>query len=424
MLAFFAGLRLFLFGSKKSRMIKRILQHSGVPVLEGNAFPEDAAPRLLFYCASNVGLGHFGRVMGVIQALRQHKFHGNILLATDAPESVLSQQAHDLAVLRLPSFAFSNGHAFDEQPKNIGISSKQLHVLRRNVLLSLVHSYQPHVLWMDTLPHGKRDEMLPALRLMKHRGGKALLCMRDIPAAPEESFKFTDPLRVEKCFSFYERVFIAGDEKFFDSVAEYQWPPSVREKTQFLGFFTPVKQSAKVKRDYKQVVAAFGGGWEVDHLLPPLLEALQSVGHEMPLRTNIYTGPAVSQEKLSQFQQKLGLAAEIKIEQFSASFSETLASADLALLQAGSTVFQILESGTPVLLFLREYKDREQELRAERLARLPNIQIIDKTGLAPDLLKAQILDLLARSPLPRATGFAYGGAQKAALEILNILNFS
>jgi predicted glycosyltransferase len=61
-----------------------------------------------------------------------------------------------------------------------------------------------------------------------------------------------------------------------------------------------------------------------------------------------------------------------------------LAQADLAVLQAGSTPFQLLGSDAPILLTARDFKSREQAERARRLAALPGVRLLPNDDPAWD----------------------------------------
>ena len=374
-------------------------------------------PRILFYCASNVGLGHLGRVLRIIRQLQQRLPQANILLATDAPHSVLAAQASHLATLRLPSFQFTAQETFDEKPYALDLTNRELRALRSDLLKTTVASFKPDLIYMDTLPHGKRDEMLPAL---KSRGNaRAILCMRDIPASPEESFKFTDPKRMKKALSIYDRILIAGDAAFFNPIHEYKWPQAIAAKTRFIGFVVPPAiEPTKPDPSQQNIIAAFGGGWEATELAGAIIAAFQQIGQaNANARLTIFTGPAISESSLANLRQTNPSDA-IRIERYSDTFSNELARSSVAILQAGSTAFQVLETDKPLILYYRNFKDKEQEVRAKLLGRLPGIQVLNRESLSVETLANMLQDALNNPPAARKTGFCYAGIDNATKEII------
>lgn len=408
-------------------LFHQVLRKSGALVLAENDYSAASGqPRLLFYCASNVGLGHLGRTLRVIAGLRSRLPEASFMLATDARDSVLATQAANLACLRLPSFAFTDETSFSEKPFALSLSKRQLHIIRRNLLLTLVHSYQPNLVYMDTLPHGKQDEMREALRWLKrrHPGSRVVLCMRDIPAAPDETFKFTQSALVEKALAPYDRILIAGDSAFFDPGKEYGWPKAVQEKSRHIGFVVPRQVNPeKPHGGIQRILAAFGGGWEATALGKAVIEAVAAAQHQAtsPLHLDLVTGPNLSPNELATLEKSKPESLSVSIQTYASDFAGLLARADVAILQAGSTVFQVLESDTPLILYYRDFKDREQEVRARLLQKFDGISVLGKPDLSADALTVELVKALSSKRTPRKTGFSFDGVENAVAEVLRLL---
>ncbi len=399
-----------------------LLHFFGMPPLAKNSFAE-SQPRILFYCASNIGLGHLGRVLRVTKKLRAELPEGNILLATDARESALAAQTSSLAVMKLPAFEFVN-EAYAEKPFALNINKRQLHVIRKNLLLSLIHSYRPHVVYMDTLPHGKQDEMMSALKWTRRHGGKVILCMRDIPAAPDEDFKFTDLQRVVEELSLYDRILIAGDQSFFDPAAAYKWPQSIREKTRHIGFVIPKCKTTPRTGDPspagREIVASFGGGWEAVECGRVVIESMKKIAQNgADLRLKLYTGPAISEDDFRELGQSVGNLGIV--QRFSSDFARDLANAAVAILQAGSTVFQVLDSDMPLIVYFRDFKDKEQEIRANLLSKFPGISVLGKSQFSVENVAANLANALEKPRMARITGYSFDGVNAAVREIINTI---
>lgn len=407
-------------GRDRLALSSALLHFFGMPQLAKNVFA-DSQPRILFYCASNIGLGHLGRVLRVTKKLRAELPAANILLATDARESVLAAQTSGLAVVKLPAFEFVN-ESYAEKPFALNINKRQLHVIRKNLLLSLVHSYRPHVVYMDTLPHGKQDEMMSALKWTRRHGGKVILCMRDIPAAPDEDFKFTDLQRVVEALSLYDRILIAGDQSFFDPAAAYKWPQTIREKTRHIGFVIPEASppSGGSASTGREIVASFGGGWEAVECGRVVIESVEKITQNgADLRLKLYTGPAISEDDFRELGQSVGNLGIV--QRFSSDFARDLANAAVAILQAGSTVFQVLDSDMPLIVYFRDFKDKEQEIRANLLSKFPGISVLGKSQFSVENVAANLANALEKPRMARITGYSFDGVNAAVREIINTI---
>lgn len=390
-------------------------------------YDSTAAPRLLCYCASNIGMGHMGRVVRVMRRLRQLRPDCNLLLVTDAKNLALTRGGDDLAVVKLPSFEFVSGGQYGEQPQALGLTKHQLLDIRRTMLLALVRSYQPSLVYMDSLPHGKRDEMLPALRLARKQDARTALCMRDIPCAPGEKFKLAgNEAQLRKHLALYDRLLVAGDQGFFDLAMEYGWPDWVLKKLSYVGFVVP--KAPEVARDRapgkpQRIVASFGGGWEATELANEIIEALETLSDQglKDWHLTLFTGPAIAAEDYAVLEQRIRTDDRIRLERLSAEFPTLLAGADLAILQAGSTPFQILDSDIPMIVYHRDYKIDEQACRARLLARLPGIELLDRSMLGGVFFTEKIRAGLMNPRTPRQTGFDFDGIENATRILLELL---
>ena len=389
---------------------------------------EDWAPRrALFYCASNIGLGHMGRLARIIGRLRDLAPEAGFLMATDAKDLGLAAQAGDMGIMRLPSFAFDESGRFQDVPQGLGIDKRQLQALRQNALLSLVESYQPHVLCMDTLPHGKRDEMLPALRLLARRRPKChtVLCMRDIPCPPDEKFKLSGSTpKLEKHAAPYDHLLAAGDPKFFDWAKAYQWPDWLAKRLRYIGFVVPqIEAKSDADRATKELVASFGGGWESASLSTELIRAIREVRRRgrVRVRLSLFTGPAIGDTDFAELQKQADGDPSLQVARFSPEFPRILAGADLAFLQAGSTPFQILDGDIPIMLYYRDYKTDEQAYRAGLLSEHPGVQLVERVDVERGDLADRIEKALLAPRLRRETGYDFNGVQTAAELLAELL---
>lgn len=404
-------------------------------IFKNDKLKEDGNPRILAYCASNIGMGHYCRLLRVLEGVKKQAPKASILLATDTRDSTLTARL-GVAVLQLPRFRFLDHEKFKEGPELLNINAKELKDIRSDLLLSLGRSYRPHVLLMDTNPHGKRDEVLPLLKHLRHQQDcRTLLMMRDIPSPPGEPFKLsTSESMIRKHGSYYDRLLLAGDERFFDAATAYQWPDDIRAKMAYLGFVIPTinaKSRPEVFATYPQLdpsrptlVVSFGGGWQVDHYGPQVLGGLgiYRARHQRKVQMVMAVGPALLPDHYRAIKAQADALGGIVIEHFSPHFSQLLAHSDLAILQAGSVPFQVLETDIPILLTHRPYKSREQEERAVRLARWSGIRLVKQDDVTAEECAEWIEWGLSQSRVKRVTGYSFNGITNAAQEVVQAMD--
>lgn len=395
---------------------------------------ESGSFRILAYCASNIGMGHYCRLLRVLEGVKRQIPDVSILLATDARDSTLTSRL-GVAVMQLPRFRFLEHEKFTEGPELLNINTRELRTIRAELLLSLGKSYRPHVLLMDTNPHGKRDEVLPLLKhLRRHGRCKTLLMMRDIPAPPGETFKLSGAVRaMRKHGAYYDRLLLAGDQSFFDAAAHYAWPDDLQSKMAYLGFVVPqasAKSRAEVFAPYPQldptrptVVVSFGGGWQAERCAEPLIEGLQLYRQQRrrEVQMALAVGLSLPPDHFKALKSRTDALGGIVLEHFSPHFSHILADADLAILQAGSVPFQVLETDIPIILTLRRYKSREQEERARRLAQWPGIRQVEQEEITPAGCAEWIDWGLSQERVKRSTGYSFAGIANATQEVVQAL---
>lgn len=403
-------------------------------IFKRKSFPSPGeGPRVLAYCASNIGLGHYIETVRTMAAMKRRRPDLEILLATDSREREMAERA-GLARLELPGFEFVDDTQFKERPRCLNVENKRIRALRAAVLERVVKTFEPALIFMDGNPHGKRDEMLPALRLGRKLGARPVMLMRDIPAPPGEKHKLAGTeAQILKHAAHYDRLLISSEREFYDVAETYQWPEAVRAKMAYVGFIAEAvepRPRAEALAPWPALdpaaplaVAGFGGGWAVGETAPRLLDAIEQYraqsGRALQLVLSI--GPASDGATADALVRRAGEMGGVVIERFIPGFGAMLGAADLAILQAGFTVYQILEGATPVVLAPRAYSSREQEARAGRLAQLPGIRALEPGSLDradwPEIFKWA----LGQGHPARKTGWRFDGAENAAAEALALL---
>lgn len=469
-----------------SRFRNRLLggsQDRGWPArVQPVSFEDASALRVMLYCASNVGLGHLHRLTRIAAALRSELSQVDFLLVTDTQNLSAEEIDPDLAIVRLPEFEFREG-SFKNLASGVSLSKGQLRDLRANLILAAAISFRPHAVLMDTNPHGKRNELEP---LLKHLAGlrsppARILQLRDIPFPSEETSRMTGEAgRVTQDFGLYDEILVAGDRGFFDLAKEYGWPEKVAERLKYIGFVLPdygmaageggsgartgagaaapeasaperkpvpvarwegeggavdrgeargpaargpAAREVKTGAKERHIVAAMGGGWELETFGRKAVEAFIHLfpGGGRGTRFTLMTGPAAGREEAARLAAEVKGRPDIRVERYTREFDAMLRGCDLAILQAGSTAFQILETDIPILLYSRDFATREQAARAERLCRFPGIGRVEAVDLNADALSRRIGEALNAPRIRRTSGLSLDGARNAARLLADLL---
>lgn len=123
-----------------------------------------------------------------------------------------------------------------------------------------------------------------------------------------------------------------------------------------------------------------------DPLLEAVIEAFRLMRAEKPLHLFVFTGPLMSREKFERFEALSGQG--VKVRRFTTDFLSYLAVADLSVSMAGyNTCMNILAARVPALVWAFP-QNREQRLRADRIARVGALKVLEDQDLHPSRLAA------------------------------------
>jgi predicted glycosyltransferase len=141
------------------------------------------------------------------------------------------------------------------------------------------------------------------------------------------------------------------------------------------------------------IVASAGGGSVGSHLLETVLKAFPLINGRSAMRLVLFTGPYLPEDERMRLQRLAGDNATV--EAFTTDFLSYLAAADLSVSMAGyNTAMNILATGVTALVYPFE-QNREQRLRAHRLADLGALGVLAPEELEPRKLADRMIAALA-----------------------------
>ena len=145
------------------------------------------------------------------------------------------------------------------------------------------------------------------------------------------------------------------------------------------------------------------------------MEAIPLTGHGRSVRLFVFTGPFMPEDAFSRILQKAG--SRVTVARFTRDFLRYMAAADLSVSMAGyNTCMSLLVTGVQAAVWPFP-GDREQGLRAERLAGMNRLRVIRTGELAPKPL-ARIIDACLSGGPGTAAPVDLGGAEKTAEQIV------
>ncbi|MFC1858084.1 glycosyltransferase family protein [Thermodesulfobacteriota bacterium] len=350
--------------------------------------------KIAYYCQHVLGIGHFFRTIEICRAFEGHDvllFSGGLAVDITLPKHV--------RLLQLPGLMMDPNFSRLSATKD-GQSLEQVKKDRLRILLDCFQRFRPEILIIELYPFGRRafrfeiEPILEAIGARKLPSCRVVCSLRDIlvekkdPATYEERvinilnknfnalLVHSDPhlMKLDETFSRINDIHIPV---FYTGFVSQKPGPDPRRK---------IRKKLAIAENDRLIIASAGGGKVGFPLLEAVMKAFKLLKTRGDGMLYVFSGPYISRAEYDRLNR---LAAEgIRIARFSPDFLSFLAAADLSVSMAGyNTCMNILATGTPALVWPFS-QNREQRLRAERLAGRGVLKVLTDDDLRTNRLAA------------------------------------
>jgi predicted glycosyltransferase len=296
---------------------------------------------------------------------------------------------------------------------------------RQKRLFDLFKKEKPDLFVIELYPFGRKafrfelDPVIQAIRDQKLCSCGIISSVRDILVEKADQKKH-EGRALETLNNYFDAVLVHSDPRLIKINETFLRFDEIKIPVVYTGFIAQIpapdarprirNQLALGKADVL-IVASAGGG----SVGAPLLESVVKAFHQLDTATakylRIYTGPYMAENDFANL--KSQSSQSIRVEEFSADFISYLAAADLSISMAGyNTSMNILAAGTPALVWPFS-QNREQQMRANRLAELGALKVLSDPDLSPERL-AKIIDQVLSQKSRAAIDVNLNGAANTA----------
>ncbi|MGD9332444.1 MAG: glycosyltransferase [Desulfobacterales bacterium] len=374
--------------------------------------------KIFIYCQHVWGIGHLYRIREICRALAHH----DLVVVTGGPEVTLPMPDH-VKHFRLPAIRMD---ARAQLYADDGRSLEAVWPERIARLCELFRSAPPDAFLIEFFPLGRnafKRELLPILAAL--RGGRLPPCrvycsVRDILVEKRDQ-AFFEKRAAATLNRWFDALLVHADPSLIALDATFATLTTIDIPVVYTGYVAPpgaegidrqaFRQKIGLAPDRKLIVASAGGGQSGYPLLAALLAAQKALMAQRGFHLAIFTGPYLSARQRTALQRVAG--PETVIRQFTPDFKTWLAAADISVSMAGyNTCMNLLTAGLPALVWPFE-GDREQPLRAARLAEAGWLSVLANVDLTVERLTTRIEETL-RSWSPPSRPLDLQGALKTA----------
>ena len=376
--------------------------------------------RILFYSHDTFGLGHFRRSLTIASYLTRHLRDVSVLMLTGLDTPASFEQPAGVDFVKLPAIWKAGPDQY--RSRHLRVSFNRVRRIRRNLIRTVTRAFDPALMVVDNVPRGAGGELLPTLRFLREQRPHTpvVLTLRDVLDSPENIVpKWREQGVYDVLKEFYQEIWVTGCQPVFDPIALYELPCSVAAKVKFCGYVvrssTPT-DAENLEREFRLqhaplVVASCGGGGDGYRLMQTYVNAMETVDRK-GLRSAVFLGPDMPPIERQELKRRLlPMSDRFMTFDFRADLVAFVQASSACVCMGGyNTVCELVALRKPAVVVPRTYPRLEQLLRANALADLGLLRVLQPEQLTPENLRAALLQLLDRvphlSPLPAGVDFA------------------
>ena len=361
--------------------------------------------KIIQYSQNVLGVGHLFRSLEIARALSAHQ----VILVTGGPpvETELPKHVREFCLPILQMDDAFKGLLTTE--KNLTLD--QVKETRQKKLLALFKEERPDLFLVELFPFGRRMfrfELDPVVRALRGKGAApcAIICsVRDILVEKKDHVRHEAKV-VKTLNRYFDRVLVHADPDLVEIRETFGPFDDISIPVEYTGYIAPQTSAGAAQRIRKQmdmddsetlIVASAGGGNVGAPMLAAVIRAFSLLGNGN-CRLQVFSGPFMDPQDFDDL--KKMAPARAQVDKFTADFGSYLAAADLSVSMGGyNTTMNILAARVPALVWPFS-RNREQGLRARRLADRGLLTVLQDTDLEPDRLAALMEHKLAHPNRP------------------------
>lgn len=376
-----------------------------------------SAPRVLIYSHDSYGLGHLRRCLKIAARLTESPDAPNVLIATGSPRAQSFDLPHGCDTLKLPAVTKTTGGAY--LPRTLAAPLGDVVALRAELIRAAARSFRPDVVLVDHVAQGLEGELLPMLEDVSARPDRPrlVLGLRDVIDEAGRVHSEWDRLGVWSLVTqVYDKILVYGDEVLPTTAQELGLERRLGDRISFVGYLAESHHGRAIKRTTEPtIVVTAGGGGDGQGVLRSYCEFLEDLPRRAPFKSIVLTGPLLSTRREAELGRRFAAVDQpLEVLSFTNDVERLLARASGVISMAGyNTVVELLSARRPGLLIPRSRPRLEQLIRAQRLARVTELDFCAPGGPTTESISSFVEQALDRRD-PHHPGVRLDGLDRTA----------
>ncbi|MDP1993272.1 MAG: glycosyltransferase [Syntrophales bacterium] len=350
--------------------------------------------KIIYYCQHVLGIGHFFRSLEICKAFAGHE----VILVTGGSWVPVQLPSH-VREMHLPELMMNQEFSILYSPEE-GKSVAQVTQERQQLLFSLFETEAPDLFIVELYPFGRKafrfeiDPILEGIRCGDLPKSRVICSLRDILVEKKNPLVYEARV-IDSLNRYFDALLIHADPRVLTLDETFSRLKDITVPIAYTGFVTPkpapdagakLRQQMGINREDILIVASAGGGTVGHILLEAVVEAFEFMNIDKPTHLHVFTGPFLGEDAFERLRQRPN--RHLRIFRFTSDFMSYLSGADLSVSMAGyNTCMNIAAAQVPALVWPFP-QNREQGLRAARLAQLGILRVLTDEELRPGRLSA------------------------------------
>ena len=361
--------------------------------------------RILIYSHDTFGLGHLRRCRTIAHALVERFKNLSVLILSGSPIIGSFDFRSRVDFVRVPGVIKLRDGGYT--PLNLHIDIEQTLQMRASIIRHTAEMFDPDLFIVDKEPLGLRGEVLGTLEMLKQRGTRLVLGLRDVMDEPRLLVPEWERKNVLPALrDIYDEIWVYGLPQICNPLEGISLPLGVLQKIIYTGYLrrevptrgAPPRLPEITQKPYLLVTT--GGGGDGESLIEWVLRAYE---HDplLPYPALFVLGPFMQPERQAEFMERAARLKRVDMITFH-SHLETLVAGAAAVVGMGgyNTFCEVLSLNKRALIVPRTAPRLEQYIRTSRAAALGLVSMLADDGRYDGATMAAALRRLPRQGRP------------------------
>lgn len=357
--------------------------------------------RILMYSHDTFGLGHLRRCRAIAHALVERYKGLYVLIISGSQIAGTFDFRARVDFVKIPSvIKLYNGQytSIDEL-----IDLQDTLEMRKSIIRNTAEAFAPDILIVDKEPLGLKGEVEDTLALLKTKGTKLVLGLRDVMDAPDRLEKeWREKQVIEKIDHFYDEIWVYGTQGFYDPLTGLAGCEPLRGRMTFTGFLKrhlpAIQYPVTLPFTNPYILVTAGGGGDGADLMEWVLSAYER-DKSLPHPAVMVLGPFMPISARESMRRRAEALENVHVIEFD-NRMEALMTGAIGVVSMGgyNTFCEILSFDKRAIIVPRVEPREEQLIRAMRASELGLVGLLHpQDACDPEVMAKALHDLPVRA---------------------------